>query len=155
MPAFGSGTRFAVPSANRISGKITRPKAARGLRCAKAHAIASTVAPTPSTRPRLGASATNIDAALASPIRTNGIYYHYDRNAQGFPIGSQLPNTAWSPIPNNDLSAQLAANPLARNLLKTLFPFTPGVNTPNITWLRPDGQPEYEASSEQEDGSRR
>ncbi|MDZ4800260.1 MAG: TonB-dependent receptor, partial [Bryobacteraceae bacterium] len=83
--------------------------------------------------------ARDINAAIASPIRTNGVYYRYNLNNQGFPVGPQLANSAWTAIPNGDLSRQLAANPLAQNLLKTLYPFTPGQNTPNITWLRPDG----------------
>lgn len=83
--------------------------------------------------------ARDIDAALASPIRTNSIYYHYNLNAQGFPTGFVLPNSQWTAVPNGDLSRQLAANPLAQKILKTLFPFTPGQNTPFIQWLRPDG----------------
>ena len=42
-------------------------------------------------------------------------------------------------VPNNDLSHLLAKNPLAQKLIKTLYPFTPGVNTDYIQWLRPDG----------------
>lgn len=91
--------------------------------------------------------ARDINAAIASPIRTNNIYYRYNLNAQGFPVGPQLPNSGWTPIPNGDLTRQLAANPLAQNLLKTLYPFTPGQNTANITWLRPDGLPDIDGNN--------
>jgi hypothetical protein len=91
--------------------------------------------------------ARDIDAAIASPIRTNGIYYRYNLNAQGYPVGPQLANSAWTAVPNSDLGRQLAANPLAQNILKTLFPFTPGQNTPNITWLRPDGLPAIDGNN--------
>src|SRR5262245_34745313 len=63
MPAFGNGTRRAVPSANRVSGSTTSPSAAVGLRSTNAQAIASKVAPAPSTKPRLGPSATSTVAA--------------------------------------------------------------------------------------------
>ena len=46
-----------------------------------------------------------------------------------------------SVIPGNSVGAQLAANPLAQKLIKALYPFTPGVDTPYIHWLRPDGLP--------------
>ena len=81
----------------------------------------------------------DIKAAIASPIRTNGAYYHYNLNSAGFPIGYLLPTTQWTPIPNDNLAAQLAANPLAQKILKTIYPFTPGKDTGNIHWLRPDG----------------
>ena len=91
--------------------------------------------------------ATNIDSALSSATRTNSLYYHYNLNAQGFPIGSLLPTSQWTPIPGNNLSAQLAANPLAQSLLKTLYPFTPGKDTGNIHWLRPDGNPDIDGNN--------
>lgn len=85
--------------------------------------------------------AKDIDAAIASPIRTNSLYYHYNLNSAGFPIGFQLPTAQWSTVPGNNLSAQLAANPLAQKLLSRLYPFTPGKDTAYIHWLRPDGLP--------------
>jgi len=83
--------------------------------------------------------ATNIEAAIASPIRINSLRYHYNLNDQGFPVGAELPIAQRSVIPNNDLSRQLSQNKLAQSLIKTLYPFTPGKNTPYISWLRPDG----------------
>jgi hypothetical protein len=83
--------------------------------------------------------ASNINAAIASPIRTNSLRYHYNLNANGFPTGPELPVANRAVIPNNDLSGLLARNPQAQNIIKTLFPFTPGVDTQNIRWLRPDG----------------
>jgi hypothetical protein len=81
----------------------------------------------------------NIDAAIASPIRTNQLRYRYNLNAQGFPIGEELPTAERPEIPNNDLSGLLTRNPLAQRIISTAFPFTPGVNTPYMSWLRPDG----------------
>ncbi len=81
----------------------------------------------------------NIDAALASPVRTNSLYWHYNLNANGFPIGMEIPIADRTPIVNSDLSGLLAKNPLAQKLIKTLYPFTPGVDTDYIRWLRPDG----------------
>ena len=83
--------------------------------------------------------AKDINAAIASPIRTNSLRYHYNLNANGFPIGPELAIADRPIIPNNNLSAQLAKNPLAQSLIKTLFPFTPGKSTQYIQWLRPDG----------------
>ena len=89
----------------------------------------------------------DINAAIASPLRGNSLRYHYDLNAQGFPIGEVL-NTAQRPvIPNNDLSGLLARNPQAQKILKLLFPFTPGQPTPFIHWLRPDGLPEVDGNN--------
>jgi hypothetical protein len=83
--------------------------------------------------------AKDINAAIASPIRTNSLRYHYNLNANGFPVGPELAVTDRPSIPNNNLSVQLAKNPLAQSLIKTLFPFTPGKSTQYIQWLRPDG----------------
>lgn len=81
----------------------------------------------------------NIDAAIASPIRVNSMRWHYNLNDQGFPIGMEIPIAQRPVIPNNDLSGLLAKNPMAQKLIKTLYPFTPGVDTAYIHWLRPDG----------------
>ena len=82
---------------------------------------------------------TNVDAAIASPIRINDLRWHYNLNSQGFPVGPELPIAQRPVIANNDLSRQLAANPQAQKLIKTLYPFTPGQDTAYIRWLRPDG----------------
>ena len=89
----------------------------------------------------------DINAAIASPLRGNSLRYHQDLNAQGFPIGEDLPTAQRPIIPNNDLSAQLSRNPLAQRLLKQLFPFTPGQSTPFIRWLRPDGLPDIDGNN--------
>jgi hypothetical protein len=89
----------------------------------------------------------DIDAAIASPLRGNSLRYHYDLNAQGFPIGEVLPTASRPLIPNNDLSGLLARNPQAQKILKLLFPFTPGKPTQFIHWLRPDGLPEVDGNN--------
>lgn len=81
----------------------------------------------------------DINAAIASPVRINSLRYHYNLNAQGFPAGSELAIPDRPVIPNNDLSRQLAQNPLAQKIIARLFPFTPGKDTTYIRWLRPDG----------------
>lgn len=81
----------------------------------------------------------DVDAAIASPVRVNSLRYHYNLNPDGFPIGMEIPIPQRPIIPNNDLSALLAKNPLAQKLIATLYPFTPGVDTDYIHWLRPDG----------------
>ncbi len=81
----------------------------------------------------------NVDAAIASPVRTNQLRWHFARNAQGFPVGPILPTSQWDPIPNNDLSFMLPRNPIAQKLIPLLYPFTPGQDTPYIKWLRRDG----------------
>jgi len=83
----------------------------------------------------------DINAAIASPLRGNSLRYHQDLNAQGFPIGEDLPTAQRPIIPNNDLSAQLSRNPLAQRLLKQLFPFTPGQSTPFIPGCVPTACP--------------
>lgn len=83
--------------------------------------------------------ATNVDAAIASPIRTNSLRYHYALNSDGFPVGPELAIADRPIVPGNNLSRQLAKNPLAQSLIKTLYPFTPGKDTAYIHWLRPDG----------------
>jgi len=83
----------------------------------------------------------DIDAAIASPLRGNALRYHQALNAQSFPAGPLLATADRPIIPGNSVSAQLAANPQAQKLIKALYPFTPGVDTPYIHWLRPDGLP--------------
>lgn len=89
----------------------------------------------------------SIDQAIASPIRTNNLVYHYALNAVGFPIGNELAAADRPIISGNDLSRQLASNPLAQKILKTIYPFTPGKDTPYIHWLRPDGQVDIDGNN--------
>lgn len=81
----------------------------------------------------------NVDAAIASGVRTNQLRWHYARNAQGFPIGPILPTAQRDVIPNNDLSYLLASNPIAQKVIPMLYPITPGVDNAYVRWLRPDG----------------
>ncbi|MDX2149118.1 MAG: TonB-dependent receptor [Bryobacteraceae bacterium] len=81
----------------------------------------------------------DIRAAINSPVRTNQLRYHYNLNAQGFPIGEVLPTAERPAIPNNDVSHLLSRNPIAQKVLGAVFPFTPGQDTPYMRWLRPDG----------------
>lgn len=56
-------------------------------------------------------------AAVAAP-RVGGLDYQFPLNTAGFPNGAHLnSSTLYSPIPNYNLSAQLAQNPLASWLL--------------------------------------
>lgn len=89
----------------------------------------------------------NIDAAIASPLRSNSLRYHQALNAQGFPVGPLLATADRPVIPGNSVAAQLAANPLAQKLLKALYPLTPGVDTPYVHWLRPNGLPEADGNN--------
>lgn len=76
-------------------------------------------------------------AALAAP-RAGGLYYQFPLNAAGFPSGPQYSSASqYVPIPNNDVSAQLAQNKFAQFFLSQLpTPSNPG---PYATFLRPDG----------------
>ena len=76
-------------------------------------------------------------AALAAP-RIGGLFYQSPTNADGFPAGPPYTNKSqYVPIPNNDVSAQLAKNPFAAFIMKQMpTPQNPG---PNIIFLRPDG----------------
>jgi hypothetical protein len=66
-------------------------------------------------------------AALTAP-RTGAIYYQSPLNANGFPSGARYSNSnQYVPVPNNNLSAQLAQNPLAQYLLAAFpTPSNPG-----------------------------
>lgn len=66
-------------------------------------------------------------AAIAAP-RVGNLYYQYNLNAKGFPTGAQLPASQYTQVPNNDLSAQLSANPTAKSIA-AYFP-TPGNGNP-------------------------
>ena len=62
-------------------------------------------------------SANGYAAAVAAP-RVGGLDYQFPLNAAGFPNGAHLnSSTLYTPIPNYNLSAQLAQNPLAKWLL--------------------------------------
>jgi hypothetical protein len=76
-------------------------------------------------------------AAEAAP-RVGGLYYKYPVNAQGFPYGTQYAATSqYVPIANNNVSVQLAHNPLAQFLVAHMpTPQNPG---PYIRFIRPDG----------------
>lgn len=53
-------------------------------------------------------------AAVAAP-RTGHQFYQFPTNAQGFPIGTQYAKTSlYVPIPNDDLSAMAAQNPITK-----------------------------------------
>lgn len=66
------------------------------------------------------------------------LYYQFDRNAQGMPFGIRYTNrNQYVPIPNNDLTAALANNPIARRLL-AFYP-TPQNPNPYVRFIRPDG----------------
>ena len=75
-------------------------------------------------------------AALAAP-RTGGLYYQQALNTSGLPTGPQLASSKYVPIPNNDVSAQLAGNKFAQYVL-SLMP-TPQNPGPFIQFYRPDG----------------
>jgi hypothetical protein len=61
-------------------------------------------------------------AALAAP-RTGGLWYQFPLNAQGFPYGKQLTTAQYTAIPNDDVSAQTALNPLSQ-FIASNFPTT-------------------------------
>ncbi|HWB95359.1 MAG TPA: TonB-dependent receptor, partial [Bryobacteraceae bacterium] len=77
------------------------------------------------------------EAALAAP-RVGALYYQFAPNANGFPAGPQFQSaTQYIPIPNNDVSDQLAQNKFAQFVLSQMpTPQNPG---PYVTFLRPDG----------------
>ncbi len=82
-------------------------------------------------------SSQGVEAALAAP-RRGRLYYQFPLNAQGVPIGAQYTSVAqYVPVANNNLSAQLARNPLAQAVFK-LFP-TPQNPGPFTVFIRPDG----------------
>jgi hypothetical protein len=77
-----------------------------------------------------------MDAALAAP-RAGSIYYQFNLNAQGFPIGTVLNASQYVAVPNNDLSAQLQQNKTAQYVFSKL----PTVANPGpyAVFYRPDG----------------
>ncbi|HEY0308877.1 MAG TPA: carboxypeptidase regulatory-like domain-containing protein [Acidobacteriaceae bacterium] len=66
-------------------------------------------------------------AAIAAP-RKNTEWYQFNRNTQGFPIGKQFTSTSlYQQIPNDDVSAQVAANPVAQYIFSRMpTPDNPG-----------------------------
>jgi len=56
---------------------------------------------------------------LQNSIDLNGghVWYQFNLNAQGIPYGAKLKGSAYTQVPNDDLSAQLAQNATARALL--------------------------------------
>jgi Carboxypeptidase regulatory-like domain len=81
--------------------------------------------------------ASGVEAAMAAP-RVGGLYYQYPLNSAGFPAGAQYSNSGlYVPVPNDDLSAQVAQNKFAQFLAARLpTPANPG---PYVSFLRPDG----------------
>jgi hypothetical protein len=77
-----------------------------------------------------------LDAALAAP-RVGSIDYQFILNAAGFPTGNVLPAAQYTPVPNNDLSAQLKQNPTAQYIFSKL----PKLSNPGsyAAFYRPDG----------------
>jgi len=76
-------------------------------------------------------------AALAAP-RTGGLWNQFPTNANGFPSGARYQSTSqYTPIANDDVSAQLALNPVAQ-YINSLYPTTahPG---PYIRYINPGG----------------
>lgn len=76
-------------------------------------------------------------AALAAP-RTGHLYYQYPLNSNGFPAGARYQKSSqYVQIPNDDVSAQAAQNPLSQFILSQ-FPTTanPG---PYVHYFYPDG----------------
>jgi Carboxypeptidase regulatory-like domain/TonB dependent receptor len=82
-------------------------------------------------------STQGLAAALAAP-RTGSLYYQSAVNSNGFPVGPQYTSTSqYVPIPNNNVSAQLAQNKFAQYLISQWpTPQNPG---PYFTFYRPDG----------------
>lgn len=77
------------------------------------------------------------DAALAAP-RVGYLVYPYPVNANGFPNGPLYSSSSqYVPIPNNDVSRQLANNKFASFVMSHLpTPSNPG---PYLSFIRPDG----------------
>jgi hypothetical protein len=73
-------------------------------------------------------------AAAAAPH--NNLYYQFTLNAQGFPNSGRVSSSAYVQVPNNDLSAQVAQNPLATFIAaNSPTPANPG---PYVHFLYPD-----------------
>ncbi len=65
------------------------------------------------------------------------LMYQYARNSEGFPVGDKYTDRlTYIPIPNNNVSAQLAKNPYAQKIL-SYYP-TPSNPSPYAVFLRPD-----------------
>jgi hypothetical protein len=75
-------------------------------------------------------------AALAAP-RVGALYYQTNLNSNGLPTGPIYASTAqYVPIPNDNVSAQLARNPFAQYVVSQLpTPTNPGL----FTYLNPQG----------------
>jgi hypothetical protein len=82
-------------------------------------------------------STQGLAAALAAP-RTGGLYYQSPLNSAGFPVGPQYTSTSqYVPIPNLNLSTQLAANKFASWVMSQQpTPQNPG---PFTQFLLPSG----------------
>src|SRR5260370_25861700 len=82
-------------------------------------------------------STQGLAAALAAP-RTGSLYYESPVNSAGFPVGPQYSNQSqYVPIPNNNVSAQLAQNKFAQYLISQ-WP-TPQNPARYFSFYRPDG----------------
>jgi hypothetical protein len=82
-------------------------------------------------------STQGLAAALAAP-RMGSLYYESPVNSAGFPVGPQYTvQSQYVPIPNNNVSAQLAQNKFAQYLISQWpTPQNPG---PYFSFFRPDG----------------
>jgi hypothetical protein len=82
-------------------------------------------------------STQGLAAALAAP-RTGGLYYQSPLNSAGFPVGPQYTSTSqYVPIPNLNLSTQLAENKFAQYVMSQQpTPSNPG---PFTQFLLPSG----------------
>ena len=77
------------------------------------------------------------EAALAAP-RVGAIWNQFPTNAQGYATGSRFASASqFTQIANDDLSAQLAGNPLAQFYVAAQP--SPTHPSPYMTFLRPDG----------------
>ena len=74
-------------------------------------------------------------AALAAP-RVAHSYYQFALNSQGFPIGAKLKGSQYTLIPGDNVSAQLAQNTTAKQVL-SYFP-NPARPSPYSSFIHPD-----------------
>jgi hypothetical protein len=77
-----------------------------------------------------------IEAALAAP-RVAGLSYQFVLNSQGFSTGRQLATSQYVAIANNDLSRQLANNPVAQAIFRYLP--SPSIPSQYYNYYRSDG----------------